>query len=108
MADIGLPKNREEEKAQKEAREVKLASEEIQASSDAEVLQNVKILKGFSGKFGVPGEQVVLEKGVLKISDGIAAPDTDSQNAQIYVDTSDGDLKVKFGDGTVKTLATDT
>ena len=28
--------------------------------------------------------------------------------AQLYVDTADGDLKVKFGDGTVKTIVTDT
>ena len=26
----------------------------------------------------------------------------------IYVDSADGDLKIKFGDGTVKTIATDT
>ena len=42
------------------------------------------------------------------IKDGITAPSTSSGYAYIYVDTADGDLKVKFGDGTVKTLATDT
>lgn len=40
--------------------------------------------------------------------DGVTAPSTASGWAQIYVDSADGDLKVKFGDGTVKTLATDT
>jgi hypothetical protein len=44
----------------------------------------------------------------LAIVDGITAPGTQAGYAVIYVDTSDGDLKVKFGDGTVKTLATDT
>ena len=44
----------------------------------------------------------------LALQDGITAPATVSGHAQIYVDTADGDLKVKFGDGTVKTIATDT
>jgi hypothetical protein len=43
----------------------------------------------------------------LAIEDGITAPSTESGNAFIYVDSSDGDLKVKFGDGTVKTIVTD-
>jgi hypothetical protein len=42
------------------------------------------------------------------IEDGIAAPSAAVGFAQIYVDTADGDLKVIFGDGTIKTLATDT
>lgn len=44
----------------------------------------------------------------LAITDGVTAPATASGLAQIYVDTADGDLKVKFGDGTVKTIVTDT
>jgi very-short-patch-repair endonuclease len=42
------------------------------------------------------------------IKDGITAPSASSGYAYIYVDSADGDLKVKFGDDTVKTLATDT
>ncbi len=45
--------------------------------------------------------------GVLALADGITAPDTSAGFAQIYVDTADGDLKVKFGDGHTATLATD-
>ena len=45
--------------------------------------------------------------GFLSITDGVTAPGTASGYAHIYVDTSDGDLKVKFGDGTVKTISTD-
>ena len=45
---------------------------------------------------------------VLGLKDGMTAPSTISGIAQIYVDTADGDLKVKFGDGTVKTIVTDT
>lgn len=44
----------------------------------------------------------------LAISDGVTAPTAVSGAAFIYVDTADGDLKVRFGDGTTKTLATDT
>lgn len=46
--------------------------------------------------------------GGMAITDGIAAPATLAGWAKIYVDSADGDLKVKFGDGTVKTIATDT
>ncbi len=38
----------------------------------------------------------------------MTAPGTVAGMAQIYVDTADGDLKVKFGDGTVKTIVVDT
>lgn len=46
--------------------------------------------------------------GELGLVDGITAPSALAGFAFLYVDTSDGDLKVKFGDGTTKTLATDT
>jgi len=46
--------------------------------------------------------------GGLGIVDGIAAPATLSGFAKIYVDSADGDLKVKFGDGIVKTIVVDT
>jgi hypothetical protein len=44
----------------------------------------------------------------IGITDGVTAPSTTSGVAKIYVDTADGDLKVIFADGTIKTLATDT
>jgi len=44
----------------------------------------------------------------LSLIDGLTAPATVAGYAQIYVDTADGDLKVKFGDGTVKTIVVDT
>jgi hypothetical protein len=49
-----------------------------------------------------------IQNGALALLDGMTAPATVAGFALIYVDTADGDLKVKFGDGTVKTLATDT
>lgn len=44
----------------------------------------------------------------LEVTDGLAAPGAGAGKARIYVDTADGDLKVVFADGVVKTLATDT
>ena len=42
----------------------------------------------------------------LSLQDGISAPGTVTGWATLYVDVADGDLKIKFGDGTVKTIAT--
>lgn len=45
---------------------------------------------------------------LLSIRDGIAAPAAIPNYAQLFVDAADGDLKVIFADGTVKTIVTDT
>ncbi len=52
--------------------------------------------------------EVFIDGGPLSISDGITAPSATAGRAKIYVDTADGDLKVIFGDGTVKTIVVDT
>ena len=44
---------------------------------------------------------------ILSVTDGVTAPDTQTGRALIYVDTADGDLKVKFGDGHVTVIAAD-
>lgn len=46
--------------------------------------------------------------GVFGLIDGVTAPSTVAGIAQIYVDTADGDLKVKYGDGTAKVIVADT
>lgn len=48
-----------------------------------------------------------LQGSQLRITDGITAPGAQTGLATIYVDTADGDLKVVFADGTVKTIVTD-
>jgi hypothetical protein len=58
-----------------------------------------------SGGLGVAG--AVNAGTFFGLVDGITAPSTAGGYARIYVDSADGDLKVKFGDGTVKTIATD-
>lgn len=46
--------------------------------------------------------------GGFYITDGITAPGTLAGFGVIYIDTADGDLKIKFGDGVVKTIVVDT
>lgn len=50
----------------------------------------------------------VRANGALWLKDGMAAPTATAAFAVIYVDTADGDLKVKFADGVTKVLAADT
>lgn len=45
---------------------------------------------------------------MLSIADGITAPVADATNALIYVDSADGDLKVRFKDNTTKVIVADT
>ena len=44
--------------------------------------------------------------GAITIKDGMSAPSTHTGKATLFVDV-DGDLKIKFGDGTVKTIVID-
>lgn len=78
----------------------------LTAVSDASSL--MCILNNGTAKFNVLGDGAVISKAYLGIEDGVTAPATVSGRTFLYVDSSDGDLKVKFGDGTVKTIATDT
>ncbi len=48
-----------------------------------------------------------IETNKVSFEDGITAPDTVAGRAIIYVDSADGNLKIKFGDGTVARIATD-
>lgn len=49
-----------------------------------------------------------IETNILALEDGVTAPAATVGFAKIYVDTSGGDLKIIFGDGTVKTIVVDT
>lgn len=44
----------------------------------------------------------------IYLVDGVTAPATAGGLASIYVDILDGDLKIRFADGTVKTIVSDT
>lgn len=45
--------------------------------------------------------------GDIAIVDGMSAPSAISGYARIYVDSADGDLKVRFGNGTIRTIVVD-
>lgn len=49
---------------------------------------------------------VAVENSIIKLIDGVPAPSTQSY-AQIYIDQADGDLKIKFADGFVRTIGLD-
>ena len=68
------------------------------------VFPNESITVGGRTQILLPG---AVSCSVLGVEDSVSAPSTLSGVSQIYVDTADGNLKVKFGSGTVKTLATD-
>lgn len=52
-------------------------------------------------------QSILTVNGAIAIADGIATPATSPGWAQIWVNSFDGDLKVRFGDGTIRTIVTD-
>lgn len=62
----------------------------------------------FDGDAFHEGGRLGIRNGFLEIGNGVSEPGTESGVAKIFIDSADGDLKVKFGDGTVKVIATDT
>ena len=65
----------------------------------------------FLSNTGTPNDFLIGGKArgnILQVTDGVSTPSTEAGYSSIYVDNADGDLKVKFGDGTVKTIVTDT
>lgn len=64
-----------------------------------------------SGTQGIGDSSHVLSElfaNLAILTDGVTAPSATVGFAKLFVDTADGDLKVIFGDGTTKTIVTDT
>ncbi len=61
-----------------------------------------------AGGVGMTEYARLTNDGAFAIKDGITAPAAITGLAVIYVDTADGDLKIRFSDGTIKTIVTDT
>lgn len=59
-------------------------------------------------EFQTNGTGIVKSIPPLGLTDGVSAPAAISGFALLYVDSADGDLKVRFGDGVTKTIVVDT
>ena len=70
----------------------------LSVDGNTNVLSESGVVKAY-GKFSVTD--------YVELTDGQTAPGSTSGKARIYVDTADGDLKIVFGDGTIKTIVTD-
>lgn len=71
------------------------------------VFERMRITASGNVGVGTASPSVKLQvAGAIAITDGMTAPSTVSGYAVIYVDSSTGDLTVKFGDGTTKTIVT--
>ena len=87
------------------------AEKSIVITEDANIITNgdIKFRDAGTNNIGEAGiEAGEVHSQLLVLKDGVAAPSTFSGQAAIYVDSADGDLKIKFSDGTVKTIVTDT
>jgi hypothetical protein len=81
------------------------ATGEISATSTTASTSTTTGALTVAGGVGIAGRCAVNN---MSLVDGITAPATQAGHAILYVDSADGDLKIKFGDGTVKTIVTDT
>ena len=90
----------------------------VASNTSGPILIGQAILTPNAAANGIASTTATMEIGILKIGsgpivhairDGVTAPSASvSKFAQIYIDTSDGDLKIRFEDGTVKTIVVDT
>lgn len=55
----------------------------------------------------VNAESGTFTVGTVRLTEGVTQPTPNSAFASLFVDSSDGSLKIVFGDGTVKTIVTD-
>ena len=87
------------------------AEKSIVITEDADLITNgdIKFRSAGANNIGEAGiEAGEVHSQLLVLKDGVTAPSTFAGQAAIYVDNADGDLKIKFSDGTVKTIVTDT
>jgi len=83
-----------------------VAMQNVEAFGSVGVYNTATFYGGLTSELAITGYTSVAAGTFLQLSNS-TAPAADTGVAKIYVDT-DGDLKVKFGNGVTKTLATDT
>ncbi len=52
-------------------------------------------------------DAIRVPKDRVELTDGVIEPAVPGGRVYLYVDQVDGDLKIKFSDGTIKTIITD-
>lgn len=52
-------------------------------------------------------DAIKVPKDRVELTDGVVEPVVPGGRVHLYVDQVDGDLKIKFSDGTIKTIITD-
>lgn len=55
-----------------------------------------------------PQDGNVITASYLELTDGVAAPGAVAGKARLYIDAADGDLKIVYADGVIKTIVVDT
>lgn len=81
----------------------------LRQTGTAENNTGVEILVGgtVTGSDAIRAAFQVTHERTAALIDGVASPTVKSGWAQIFVDSADGDLKIMFGDGVVKTIVVD-
>ena len=78
---------------------------QLKVSSDGTNFNQSWVIDNSTGVMNF--KQIAHFEAHITLNDGVTAPTSTSGQAKLYVDSADGDLKVIFGDGTVKTIVTD-
>lgn len=89
---------------------IRVAKLNIQSNEFIDTINNagsgrVDMIKVNASDLVEAGTAVVMPH--LALTDGVTAPTSTAGLAQIYVDSADGDLKIRFGDGFTATIQTD-
>ena len=86
---------------------VQLSTSSIGFARKSQLNNRIDIYQG-AGTIITDETQYQRQMTSLSLIDGVTQPNAETGRAQIYVDTADGDLKIRFSDGTTKTIVTDT
>jgi len=79
----------------------------ITDASDGTEESHLSVTLPSADNSGVQREGLRVHPFGISLMDGAPEPTAVSGRAIIYIDSADGDLKIRFGDGTIKTIVAD-